>query len=143
MALYRGSHRLKSRLCKPDYSIMVLALDLDPALANKAAQHHFPCPDWKAVGQLPVGPAHMLHDCSLGHVCAFAWIDGHFPFAFSPALQPADCLKIACWCNRSRNVRMRIIRCTPSCRAEISGEGKARGYDEANGEPAHASLPGV
>src|SRR6185369_8708626 len=119
MALYRGPHRIKSRLCKPDYSIMVLALDLDPALANKAAQHHFPCPDWKEVGQLPVGPAHMLHDCFLGHVCAFAC---------SPALQPADCLKIACWCNRSRNVRMRIIRCTPRCRAEISGEGKARGY---------------
>ena len=49
MALYRGPHRIKSRLCKPDYSIMVLALDLDPALANKAAQHHFPCPDWKAL----------------------------------------------------------------------------------------------
>jgi hypothetical protein len=29
----------------------------------------------------------MLHDCSLGHVCAFASIDGHFPFAFSPALK--------------------------------------------------------
>jgi len=55
----------------------------------------------------------------------------------------ADCLKIACWCNGSCNVRMAIIRRTPCCRSEISGEGKARSYDEANGEPAHASLHGV
>jgi len=38
---------------------------------------------------------------------------------------------------------MAIIRGTPRCRSEISGEGKARSYDEANGEPAHASLHGV
>jgi len=49
----------------------------------------------------------------------------------------------SCWGNPSRNVRMRIIRGTPSRRAEIGGEGQARKYDEPNGEPAHASLPGV
>jgi len=54
-ALHRGPHRLKSRLCKPDYSIMVLALILDPALLNHPARHHFPRRDRKAVGQLPVG----------------------------------------------------------------------------------------
>ena len=57
--------------------------------------------------------------------------------------KPADYLKIGCWCNGSCNVRIAIIRGTPCCRSEISGEGKARGYDEANGEPAHASLQGV
>ena len=88
MALYGGPHRLKSRLCKPDYSVMVLALNLDPALANKAAQYHFACRDWKAVGKLPVSQAQMLHDGSVGHVWAFGRTsDGHFPFAFSPALQ--------------------------------------------------------
>jgi hypothetical protein len=67
---------------------MVLALDLDPTLLNHPAQHHFPCRDRKAVGQFPVGQTQVLHDCSLGHVGAFARTsDGHFPFAFSPALQ--------------------------------------------------------
>jgi hypothetical protein len=66
---------------------MVLALNLDPALANEAAQYHFTCRDWKAVGQLPVSQVQMLHDGSVGHVWAFGRTsDGHFPFAFSPAL---------------------------------------------------------
>jgi len=75
----------------------------------------------------------------------FAPLPGSMVISPLPLVQlykPADCLKIA-WCNGSRNVRMRIIRGTPSCRAEISGEGQARSYDEANGEPAHASLLGV
>jgi hypothetical protein len=71
---------------------MVLALDLDPTLLNHPAQHHFPCRDWKAVGQLPVGQAQMLHDCALGHVWAFARTSaGHFltfkfqgPVVFDP-----------------------------------------------------------
>jgi hypothetical protein len=56
---------------------MVLALDLDPTLLNRPAQHHFACRDRKAVGQLPVGQAQMLHDRSLAHVWAFARIDCH------------------------------------------------------------------
>jgi hypothetical protein len=65
---------------------MVLALDLDPTLLNHPAQHHFPCRDRKAVGELPVGQTQVLHDCSLGHVGTFARSsDGHF-LAFSPNL---------------------------------------------------------
>jgi hypothetical protein len=44
--------------------------------------------------------------------------------------KPADYLEITCWSNGSCNVRMSIIRGTPCCRSEISGEGKARGYDK-------------
>jgi hypothetical protein len=36
---------------------------------------------------------------------------------------------------------MAIIRGTPCCRSEISGEGKARGYDEANGETGSCLTP--
>ena len=86
--LHRRPHRLKSCLCKPDHSVMILALDLDPALANKPAQYHLACRNWEAVGKLPVGQAQMLHDGSVGHVWAFGRTsDGHLPFAFSPALQ--------------------------------------------------------
>jgi hypothetical protein len=86
---------------------MILALDLDPALANKPAQYHLACRNWEAVGKLPVGQAQMLHDGSVGHVWAFGRTsDGHLPFAF-----------------------------------EISGEGKARGYDEANGETGSCLTP--
>jgi hypothetical protein len=86
--LHRRPHRLKSCLCKPDHSVMILALDLDPTLANKPAQYHLACRNWEAVGKLPVGQAQMLHDGSVGHVWAFGRTsDGHLPFAFSPALQ--------------------------------------------------------
>jgi hypothetical protein len=58
---------------------MVLALNLDPTLLNHPAQHHFPCRDRKAVGQLPVGQAQILQDRSLAHVGAFARTSaGHF-----------------------------------------------------------------
>jgi len=67
---------------------MVLALDLDPTLSNQSAQYHFACRDWKAVGQLPVNQVQMLHDAWVGHVWTFGRTSvGHFPFAFSPALQ--------------------------------------------------------
>jgi hypothetical protein len=83
-------HRLEPRRCKPDYSVMVLPLHLDPTLLNHPAEHHFPCRDWEAVGQLPIGQAQMLHNCSLGHVRAFARTsDSHF-LAFSSSATSAS-----------------------------------------------------
>jgi len=61
---------------------MVLALDLDPTLLNQTAQHHFPCRDWKAVGQLAIGQAQILQDRSLAHIGA--WITGGHFLALSP-----------------------------------------------------------
>ena len=52
---------------------------------------------------------------------------------FSPSLY--------CRTNAPGDVHLAIIRGTPSCRAEISGEYQARSYDEPNGEPAHALVP--
>ena len=68
IGLYGRPHRLKSRLCKPDYSVVVLALDLDPTPLNEPAQCRFPCRDWQAIGQLPVGQAQILQDRSLAHI---------------------------------------------------------------------------
>ena len=34
VGIYRRSHRLKSRLCKSDHGVMILALDFEPTLAN-------------------------------------------------------------------------------------------------------------
>jgi hypothetical protein len=54
---------------------------------------------------------------------------------FSPSLY--------CRTNAPGDVHLAIIRGTPSCCAEISGEYQARSYDEPNGEPAHALVPGA
>ena len=96
MALYGGPHRLKSRLCKPDYSVMVLALNLDPALANKAAQYHFACRDWKAVGKLQ---SVKLKCCMMARWVMFGPLP-ELSMVISPLplvqlYKPADCLKIA------------------------------------------------
>src|ERR1700680_4609094 len=54
---------------------------------------------------------------------------------FSPSLY--------CRTNAPGDVHLAIIRGAPSCCAEISGEYQARSYDEPNGEPAHALVPGT
>ena len=61
---------------------MILTAHFDPSIEDKPAQHHFPCPDWKAVGQPPVGQAEVLQDRSLAHIGA--WICGSHFLAFSP-----------------------------------------------------------
>jgi hypothetical protein len=48
-----------------------------------------------------------------------------------------------CRANAPGDVHLGIIRGTPSCCAEISGEYEACSYDEPNGEPAHVFSPGL
>jgi hypothetical protein len=62
-------------------------------------------------------------------------------FAFQAL--PTDEWLSLCWRNTTRDVRMGIIRGTPTCCAEVSREDEARNYDEPNGELAHVSLPRV
>ena len=77
MILNPGPHFLEPCLGKPDFRVVTLTAQFDPSIEDKPAQHHFPCPDWKAVGQPPVGQAEVLQDRSLAHIGA--WICGsHF-----------------------------------------------------------------
>ena len=82
MTLNPGPHLLEPCLGKPDFRVVILTAQFDPSIEDKPAQHHFPCPDWKAVGQPPVGQAEVLQDRSLAHIGA--WICGSHFLAFSP-----------------------------------------------------------
>jgi len=82
MTLNSGPHLLEPCLGKPDFRVVILTAQFDPSIEHKPAQHHFPCPDWKAVGQPPVGQAEVLQDRSLAHIGAC--ICGSHFLAFSP-----------------------------------------------------------